>query len=647
MSAIAGIIHFDGAPVDRQDLQRMSQALEPFGRDGEKIVTGAGFGLLLRASHITPEDRLDRQPITLRGQDRLVFQGRLDNRDDLIQRLGLAQNEARLMADSALVAKTWERWGREALPYLIGVFSIAYWNAQDRRLTLARSAPRGGILYVHRQGPRLYFASAPHGLFALPQIPRAINQAALGDLLIRNTGAGETLFQDISLVQNAHWIEYRADGETCHRYWSPDRQHRLHFKREEDAWAAFAPLFEDVMRSQLRSIHPVGLQMSGGLDSAAVAGQAARILAESGKTLPGYTRVPAPGTPLRPDGMFYNDERPRVAAIAAMHPNLRPHFVQAGQEPVLAGLSQQFARSYSTFAVSPTFVSGYQVLYRQAAADGCRVLLNGASGNLSFTYDGHARLRELLFGGRWITLIHELRALHEFRLGNVKDLIKSELIESLIPHGLRKAVQRLRNRGEAPWSHYSAIASPFAQKTGALERMQSRNNIKLHWQRLDSWERRAALFTRTGLGGADALQAEHGLDSRDPCGDRRLVEFCLALPDEYFLRDGIERRFARLGMKHLIPDSIAMDPTRGRQDVDWAYRMKQDAAAITQALQQLTTDPEMADIFDVAAMQKQWHRFDQIDWRYAPLTEVIQTTQGLMGSLAVGQYIRWFEGRNQ
>lgn len=646
MSAIAGIIHFDGAHVARADLGRMSQALAPYGRDRECMVTLPGAGFVCRLTHLTPEDRLERQPIGLSGQDRLLFAGRLDNRPELLACLGVSPSAGVLLADGALAARAWERWGRECLIHLIGVFSLAHWQSGERRLTLARSAPYGGPLYVYRQAHGLWFASAPQALFALPQVPRALNEQALGDLLLMNDGAGETLYQDIGTVLNAHWTEYRAGGGESRRYWAPDPARRLRFSREEDAWEALKALFDTVVRRQLRSIHPLGVQLSGGLDSGAIAGQAALILAESGGRLKGYTRVPAPGTPLRPDGMFYNDERPRVAALAAMHPNLDPCFVHAGEEPVLAGLCERFVDSYATAAISPTFGSGYEVLYRRAAAEGVRVLLTGASGNLSFSYDGHARLRALLQSGRWLTLIWELQALHRFRLGNVRDLIQAELLDSLVPQGWRQWVQRRRNRGEAPWRHYSVAAAAFAQGSGALERMRERNNIKLHWQRLDSWGRRAALFTRSALGGADAMQARHGLELRSPGGDRRLVEFCLALPDILFLKDGIERRLVRLGLPHLLPETTRLDPTRGRQDVDWAWRMRGDAAAIAAALGELARDPDTCRYLDLEAMQADWERFDQIDWRDAPLREVIRYKQGLMGGVAVGQFVRWFEGRN-
>lgn len=643
MSAIAGIIHFDGAPVERAELERMSQALQPFGRDGVRLGGAEGAGFVVRTTIITPEDRLDRQPVTLDAGGLLVFDGRLDNRPDLLLRLGLGDREGRALSDAALVGRVWERWGRDGLIHLIGMFALAHWDPAARRLTLARSAPQGKALYVHRSHDRLYFASAPQALFALPQIPRALNEPAFADLLLQSAGYGETLFRDIAQVRNAYWTEYRQDGEDSRCYWQPDRTRRLDFRREEEAWEAFRPLFAEVVEAHLRAVHPTGVQMSGGLDSAAVAGQAAILLARHGQTLNGYTRVPAPGTPLRPDGLFYNDERPRVELIAAMHPNLRPHFVHAGEEPVLDGLPGYFSTAYASFG-APTFLTGYDVLYRRAAADGVRVLLTGASGNYTLTYDGEPRLRSLLLSGRWPTLLRELLALKRRR--SVRDVVDREILNAIIPRALRGGIQGMRNRKQDPWRDYSSVSREFAERSGALQRLQDRAAIRLHWTGLDSWSRRAAAFTRTELGGADTHQARFGIDRRDPTGDRRLVEFCMALPDIFYFRHGIERRFARLGLSHLIPEAVRLDPTRGRQDVDWAYRMKRDAEAVGRMINQLESDPTVSTWLDIPAMRVEWSRFASVDWRHAPLNEVIRCNQGLMNAVAVGQFVRWFEGRN-
>lgn len=646
MSAIAGIVHFDGAPVVRSELERMSQALEHFGRDGERISLGNGIGFLARTTLITPEDRLERQPVVLAGHDWFLFAGRLDNRPELIRRLNMGAIEGRTQADSALAAHAWARWGRESLIHMIGVFSVASWNSASKCLTLGRSAPFGKSLYFHRNGSRLYFASAPQGLFALPQVPRELNEVALGDILVGNAVSGQTLFQKVAIVPDAHWVTHTVDGSECSRYWKPDRNRKHGFKREEDAWDAFRILFEDVVKSHLRSIYPVGVQMSGGLDSAAVAGQAALILARDGKSLHGYTRVPAPGATLRPDGRFYNDERPRVEQIGLMHPNLKTNFIHAGEEPILAGQKQNFTTAYHTFGAVPTFLSGYRPLYRQASADGVRVMLDGVMGNHTFTYNGITRLRALMRQGKWLTLFNELQSLHRFGGIGIGDVIKKELLNPSVRATLGRIRQVARRQDHPPPVEFRAINPDFARRSGALDRLLARGDDLTNYLKLDSWGRRAWGFSQQQAYTTDVMQADFGLDVRSVGADRRVVEFCLSLTDDFYMKDGIERRLARLGLAHLIPASVRRDPSRGRQNVDWAYRMSKDANTIDQELLHAANDASVKSYLNVKIMQDMWKNFESVDWARASASNEIDYNSRMLGALEISMFLRWFQQSN-
>jgi asparagine synthase (glutamine-hydrolysing) len=646
MSAIAGIIHFDGEPVSRHDLERMGQALEAFGRDAQRVALGRGAGFVVRRSQMTPEDRFDRQPLAMGGQDIFLFDGRLDNRPELIRRLGLTETIARLKSDSDLAAQAWSHWGRDSLIQMIGVFSVAHWNAAANCLTLAGSAPTSRTLYAHRRDGRLYFASAPHALFALPQIPRALNEAALGDFLYINFSSNQTLWQDIHAVNHSHWTEYRFNDAETRRYWTPDRGRQLRFKREEEGWEALQALFEEVVQSQLRSAHPIGMLMSGGLDSAAVAGQAAVILSRGGKVLHGYTSVPAPDAPVRADNMWYSNERSRVEQIARLHPNLRPHLVHAGGEPVFATQTASFAAAYGPSGAAPTGSSSIEVIYRRAVSDGVRVLLDGGAGNGSVTYDGIARLRSLLRRGRWLSLYRELKGLRRFR-GKVEDIVRRELMDTPVVDALRWLRHPFRRRRQTTPPHSYFINPMFAASSGASARLAASGGIFGHWQKMDSWEQRAWAFGSVGLPPLpDAALAMHGLDRRSPLADRRIVEFTLSLPEEYFLSHGIERRLVRMGLAHLIPESIRLDPTRGRQDADWAYRLSMESEAVSRQLVELASDPQVSGYLDVSAMQAVWNKFPHVAWDRATGSDELLCHHLMTAALTVGGFVRWFEQRN-
>ncbi|BBI65041.1 hypothetical protein HSBAA_63470 [Vreelandella sulfidaeris] len=139
MSAIAGLIHLDASTVDRDTLQRMQTLLTPYGRDAQHSWHLQNVGLTRTLLRTTPEDSLDQQPLW-RGTEKLalVFDGRIDNRDELCEKLGIGTEQAALMADSELVYQACLRWETATPKHLLGDFAIACWQPQRQRLWLAR-----------------------------------------------------------------------------------------------------------------------------------------------------------------------------------------------------------------------------------------------------------------------------------------------------------------------------------------------------------------------------------------------------------------------------------------------------------------------------------------------------------------------------
>lgn len=630
MASIAGVIRFDGAPVEPRLIERMAGALPARGTARPRLVADgcAAFA----AWH----------PLGDGAGGRLVFAGRLDNRDEI--RTGISLPPPASAGDPALAAAMWQRFGLASLARFAGDFALAHWDAPARRLTLATSAPRGRPLYVHRKGAFLAFATTPQALFALPQVPRALDDAALADLLVGNGGSGASLFAGIETVPFAHRIEHDPSGETRARYWRPEQlDGPSPFATEAAAWEAANALLEVVVRDQLGTGDGVGVLLSGGLDSAIVAGQAARLLAPAGARLRSYTRVPLPGTPLRDDALAYDDERPRVAALARLHANLDPCFVDAGDEPVLQPRIGGPGQTQGMVPAPLTYTSGYAPLYRRAAAEGRDTLLVGTGGDLTLSWNGHSRLRALFRQGRWMTLAHELRRYRAVH-GHWRAFARDALLIPVTPPPLRDAVAKLR--GTAPDADLRTAATPgFAIETGAVDRIAERN-LEARWTRANLHDLRLDMLSPMLSGFTDHILATYGIERRAPLADRRIAEFCLALPDRFCLADGIDRRLARLGFAHLIPPEIAQGLARGRQDSDWAVRLQRDAARIDAAIETLAVDSDVAHRIDIAAMRRTLAEFRARDWRRYTLREAADIQRGLMRGIEIGQFIRWFHGRN-
>src|SRR5580704_11098294 len=138
MSGIAGLLRFDGRPVNRGELDRVANALRRYGPDRSDIVMRDTVALVHVLMRMTPEDRFDNQPLQGRSGALMTADLRLDNRDDVLAKIGIAPQEAVAWADSRVVLTAWEKLGDRVWPLLRGPFAAAIWEPQLHTLTLAR-----------------------------------------------------------------------------------------------------------------------------------------------------------------------------------------------------------------------------------------------------------------------------------------------------------------------------------------------------------------------------------------------------------------------------------------------------------------------------------------------------------------------------
>src|SRR5262249_11571750 len=161
MSAIAGVLRFDGGPVDRRDLERMASTLAAHGPDRRGIHAAGQIGLAHLLMRMTPEDLFDRQPLPRASGAVIAADLRLDNSDELPAVLGLDVEQAKTLPDSAIALAAWERWGNDAWGRLRGPFAVAIWNPRERALTLARDPMGISLVVWHRAADFFAFATLP------------------------------------------------------------------------------------------------------------------------------------------------------------------------------------------------------------------------------------------------------------------------------------------------------------------------------------------------------------------------------------------------------------------------------------------------------------------------------------------------------
>jgi asparagine synthase (glutamine-hydrolysing) len=434
----------------------------------------------------------------------------------------------------------------------------------------------------------------------------------------------------------------------------------IRFQRDEDYVEAARSLLDAAVADAMRSVETPAIGLSSGLDSTTVAVTALDWLARSGdanaKPLLGLTAVPEPGWDGRTFGAGrVGDESGPVRALMARYPQLEVRFVDSAGLPIDNGLDHFQAASEMPLRNALNFHWG-QELSRLVRADGRRVQLTGSSGNGTLSQPGALPVLSRLFRtGHWLHMVREMRAFsarrgitRRFGLGGLVDLA----VLPNMPAWLYLAYRRWRPANfEIGFERFSAIHPDFARDMRVKERL-----IELDWT--DTYQpmadRRAFATKKLDRGSrhhsgasACASTAFSGVEHRDPLGERRLIEFCYAIPDEQYFRDGVDRRLIRRVMADRLPPEILKAP-RGRQAADWHLRLKRDAGRLEQELDLLEEDADVARHIDIPRLRAALRSLPE----QTPLTRNDHPDQtivmvGLPRAIALARFVRSVKGRNR
>ena len=283
MSGIAGIVHRDARPVERELLEKLTAIMTRRGPDGRQIwLDGAsGFGFTRLAT--TEETRREKQPLSLDGEVWIVADARIDGRRELIGKLEGAGRDARDATDAALILHAYETWGDEAVTHLLGDFAFAIWDRRRQILFAARDHFGVKPFYYAEWDGGLVFSNTLECLRRHPEVDSRLDDQAIADFLLfgTNLNPGTTTFADIRRLPPAHWFEWSTRGLDLRRYWElPDGSSPVSEPRE--GWVEkFRSVLHSAVADRLRTDR-VAVFMSGGLDSTAVAATAHRLYAERG-----------------------------------------------------------------------------------------------------------------------------------------------------------------------------------------------------------------------------------------------------------------------------------------------------------------------------------------------------------------------------
>jgi asparagine synthase (glutamine-hydrolysing) len=552
MCGICGILKTDATQhVERNILANMNREIVHRGPDDEGYFVEGNVGLAMRRLSII-DVKTGHQPIANEDETVwVVFNGEIYNHAELRAELETLGHRYRTLSDTETIVHLYEQYGRDCVKYLRGMFAFAIWDRRQKTLFAARD--RLGIkpFYFHSDGKTFLFGSEIKAILAHPGVRTELNTGMLAEYLAFGYLSGpQTMFAGIDKLPPGHTLSIDAAGQVkiaC--YWNLAPRLDEENRPREYYVETYRKMLESCISSHLMSDVPLGVFLSGGLDSSAVAALTSKIRGESIETF----------------AVGYGEESFSELSYArqvAQHIGSRHHEVRLGQEEFFAELPRLIWHEDEPM-VWPSSVALYFVA--RLARDRVKVVLTGEGSDE--TLGGYTRYAWTLANSRMDRVYRSMTPAF------FRQWIRSGIGSGLLTSSLRRKLEHtFLGRDGASWpsfyfdNFYSAFS---AMEQGELLTPSAREQSgDAYASSMAYWENSSGNLLHRLLNTdirtymvellmkQDQMSMAASIESRVPFLDHVLVEFTARIPMKYSIRGLSGKQILKSAVKDLLPHSI-------------------------------------------------------------------------------------------
>ncbi|ESY04364.1 asparagine synthase [Mesorhizobium sp. LNJC399B00] len=552
MSGVAGILlRQEGRQAAAADIQRMLARMQHRAPDGSSWWIDEG--VVLGHAWLNTTDEAGPGPLTMAGGKLAITADcRLDNRDELLARLGIRDNS---VADAVLVMRAYLRWGEACPEYLQGDFAFAIWDAERQKLFCVRDHFGVKPFYYHSSDRRFVFASEIGPILDAGGVDMRISEHQISGFLAGlPDNPQSTAYADIFRLPARHSLTVTGKQVVLRRYWQIEPSPR---QMRSDTVEEFRHLFSQSVRNRMRGTPAVGAMLSGGLDSSSIACVAGlQNAAQRKPRLPTFSLVFEKGSPM--------DERPFIEAVLGQE-KVDGTLISVGNYAPFAEFERILEEQEETFLAPGLSLT--RDIYRTAGAKGMKVLLDGHGGD-EVVSQGHGHLHELAYAGKWMELWRELRSASN-TYGDGMLGLYYQFLTLYGPAWRIARIKRFANRvlgklrrhptGRPATSWRGLINPDLAMRTDLVERFRRAGYMPPAVSASETLTHRWLLsngMVPHAFEVLDKAAANFGVEPRYPFWDKPLVEFCLALPGAEKLNQGFGRSVLRRAMEGILPPAV-------------------------------------------------------------------------------------------
>ncbi len=613
MSGIAGIIRCDGQPVEPGQVEAITAAMRSRGPDGSYHWRQGKVALGLCMLRTTPESLEETQPLLSDdGALVMVFDGRLDNRDELKQTLMLQGMAPRSSTDAELVLGAYRRWGEESPQHLLGDFAYVVWDGRHQKLFCARDHMGARPFYFVSNRQIFAFASEDEALLGLPGVSNQPNEELIAHMLVpafHDFDTQPAWLKDVSALMPAQSMVVADNGAPrMSTYWRLEPGEESAYASDQECQEAFLAVFGEAVRCRMRSAGPVAAMMSGGLDSAGIAAMVKRLLPEMpGKEFHSYSAI-----------FDHPETCVESQCIQSLTKDLgaNAHFLSVPSFRGMASVEDLIDIAWSKAHPTDNSILLPMMMCQAASRNQHRVVLNGVSGDLTM-YVPNRYPAYLMRDGQWRQAWQACRAAshNNTYLRGVSPL-KLWLLNAgtaYLPGKLKPLARRLRGQ-RSPLAH-SVIKPAFAQKLQLAERLRIEQAAAAQPEYANLRQAHAEVINSPilgivlGLTGYEHMAGRYGVELRDPWADKRVVEFFLRLPLHFKVRDGWTKYLMRSAFGSELEAKVRQ--RLGKEHLGWHFAsrlMRETPKFISQTLEN-DLENTLGDYVDLDALRVRYQNF--------------------------------------
>jgi asparagine synthase (glutamine-hydrolysing) len=536
MSVQFGRWNFDGKPVDRDYLEKVKASIAPYGPDDVGSYSKNNISILYHAFHTTKESHRETQPHVTASGAILTWDGRLDNRADLIH--PLRDFVTASSTDAEIVAAAFEYWGSDCFAMLIGDWALSLWDPHTRSLVLAKDPIGTRHLYYSFDSQQVTWSTILDPLVLFAAKTFTLREEYIAGWFSFFPAAHLTPYVGIHSVPPSSSVLLRPGTHAVCKYWDFDPGKRIRYRTDAEYEEHFRTVFAEAVQRRLRSDSPILAELSGGMDSSSIVCMADTIIARG-----------AAETPRLDTMSYYDDSEPNW--------NERPYFSKVEEKRGRTGThidvsskeKPKFEPDNDCFAVTPgSGGHSSQQLMACMTSQGNRVVLSGIGGDevMGGVPTPTPELEDLIARGQFRTLAHQLKV---WALNKRKPwfYLLFDALRGFFPPAL---VGVPKYKRPAHWLNPAFVK----RNRSALQGYESR--LSLFGPLPTFQENISTLQVLHRQLACDALSPDLPREKRYPYLDRSLLEFMYAVPREQLVRPGQRRSLMRRALVGIVPDEL-------------------------------------------------------------------------------------------